>query len=147
MSECTRRGLYWKKVTRSDFVKKNDFYQRIFPLYVTCLMQDVSRARRATVAMEAKKRLWRKLMFTCTADKLWPDLTESSFLQAFRRFSSRRSLPVVMISDNASTYLASAETLQELFQSRSLKEVFGRQGITGSLFPSVLPGMVDSGND
>ena len=40
------------------------------------------------------------------------ELTESSFLQAFRRFSSRRSLPLAMISDNASTYLASAETLQ-----------------------------------
>lgn len=57
------------------------------------------------------------------------DRTEGSFLQTFRRFSRGRSLPVVMISDNASTYLTSAETLKELFQSPSLKEVFGKQGI------------------
>ena len=76
-------------------------------------------------------------LFTCAVTRaihleVVTDLTESSFLQAFRRFSSRKSLPVVMISDNASTYLASAETLQEL--------------LIGSLSPSVLPGMVDFGN-
>ena len=44
-----------------------------------------------------------------------------------------------MISDNASTYLASAETLQELFQSPSLKEVFGRQGIDWRFIPKRAP--------
>ena len=73
-------------------------------------------------------------LFTCAVSRavhleIVPDLTESSFLQAFCRFSSRKSLPLVMISDNASTYLASAETLSQLFQSPSLKEAFGRQGI------------------
>ena len=83
-------------------------------------------------------------LFTCAVTRaihleVVTDLTESSFLQAFRRFSSRKSLPVVMISDNASTYLASAETLQELFQSPSLKEVFGRQGIDWKFIPKRAP--------
>ena len=37
------------------------------------------------------------------------NLSENSFLQAFRRFVSRKSLPVIMISDNASTYLSAAK--------------------------------------
>ena len=41
------------------------------------------------------------------------DLSEETLLQAFRRFSSRRSLSLHMKSDNASTYLAAAETLKE----------------------------------
>jgi len=49
-----------------------------------------------------------------------------------------------MISDNALTYLASSETLQELFQSPSLKKV---KELTGSLSPGVLPSMVDFGDD
>ena len=82
--------------------------------------------------------------FTCAVTRaihfeVVTDLTESSFLQAFRRFSSRKSSPVVMISDNASTCLASAETLQELFQSPSLKEVFGRQGIDWKFIPKRAP--------
>ena len=83
-------------------------------------------------------------LFTCAVTRaihleVVTDLTESSLLQAFRRFSSRRSVPLVMISDNASTYLASAETLQELFQSPSLKEVFGRQGIDWKFIPKRAP--------
>lgn len=76
------------------------------------------------------------------------DLSEKSFLQAFRRFSSRRSLPQRMISDNASTFLASAETLNDLFQSHSLKEQLSRQGaVSGSLSPNERPGTEASGSD
>ena len=67
------------------------------------------------------------------------DLSEESFLQAFRRFSSRRSLPRYMTSDNASTYLASAETLNELLQSPSLKEEFSRQGVEWNFIPKRAP--------
>ena len=44
-----------------------------------------------------------------------------------------------MITGNASTYLASAETLQELFQSPSLKEVSGRRGIDWKFIPKWAP--------
>ena len=49
------------------------------------------------------------------------DLTVQTFLLAFRRFSSRKSLPSVMISDNASTFMAAAEDLQRLFESEILQ--------------------------
>jgi hypothetical protein len=40
-----------------------------------------------------------------------------------------------MISDNASTYVASAETLEELFESPSLNEAFNRQGVECKFIP------------
>ena len=53
-------------------------------------------------------------------------LTEDCFLQAFRRFASRKSLPEKMISDNTSTYLSAAEELKRLFLLLPLKEAFSR---------------------
>jgi hypothetical protein len=44
-----------------------------------------------------------------------------------------------MISDNASTYVASAETLKELFESPSLKEAFSRQGVEWKFIPKRAP--------
>ncbi len=48
-------------------------------------------------------------LFTCASTRavhleLTPDLTVKSFLEAFRRFSSRRGLPCKLISDNAKTF-------------------------------------------
>ena len=48
------------------------------------------------------------------------DLSTETFLLAFRRFTSRKSLPQLMVSDNASTYTAAAEELYQLFKSREL---------------------------
>ena len=45
------------------------------------------------------------------------DLSEENFIQAFRRFVSRKSLPQLMISDNASTYQSAAKELEKLFNS------------------------------
>ena len=64
-------------------------------------------------------------LFTCAVTRavhleIVTDLTTENFMQAFRRFSSRKSLPKIMISDNASTYLAAANELDELFNSTSL---------------------------
>ena len=83
-------------------------------------------------------------LFTCVITRavhleVISDLTEKSFLEAFRRFSSRRSLPLHIISDNACMYLASAETLKELFQSPSLKESFSRQGVNWEFIPKRAP--------
>ena len=44
-----------------------------------------------------------------------------------------------MISDNASTFLASSETLSDLFQSASLKEQFSRQGVELKFIPKRAP--------
>lgn len=63
------------------------------------------------------------------------DLTERSFLQAFRLFRIRRSVPYHMLSDNAPTYLTAAEELKQLLQSPSLKESLSRQGVEWQFIP------------
>ena len=81
-------------------------------------------------------------LFTCAATgalhlDVTPDLTERCFLQAFRRFSRRKSLPSRMVSDNASTFTASAEELKELFQSLSPKQTLANRGSFGSSYQRV----------
>jgi len=44
------------------------------------------------------------------------DLIVDTFLLAFRRFCSRKSLPRKMISDNASTYLSAVEEIRKIFE-------------------------------
>ena len=83
-------------------------------------------------------------MFTCAVTRaihleVVTDLTERSFLQAFRRFASRKSLPRLVLSDNASTFVVGAEELKHLFQSLSLKEEFTRQGVEWQFIPKCTP--------
>ena len=83
-------------------------------------------------------------LFTCACTRavqieLVHDLSVDSFLLAFRRFVSRKSLPKQMISDNASTYLAAAEDIKELFESDDLREARGRQQVTWSFIPKRAP--------
>ena len=64
--------------------------------------------------------------FTCATTRavhleIVLNIIVESFMLAFQRFASRRSLPRRMISDNASTYLAAADELQQLFEFPSLK--------------------------
>ena len=63
------------------------------------------------------------------------DLTERSFLQAFRRFRICKSLPYHMLSDNIPTYSTAAKELKQLFQSPSLKESLCRQGVEWQFIP------------
>ena len=61
-------------------------------------------------------------LFTCATScavhlEFVTDLTVETFLLAFRRFKSLRLVPKVVVSDNASTYLAGADQLQWLCQS------------------------------
>ena len=55
-------------------------------------------------------------LFTCASTravhpKVVTDLSVPTFIEAFRRFTSRKSLPKIMISDNASTYQSAADLL------------------------------------
>lgn len=63
------------------------------------------------------------------------DLTLESFMLAFRKFTSCRSTPTTVISDSASTYLAAAEKLIQLFQSPSLKTALGHYRVTWKFIP------------
>ena len=83
-------------------------------------------------------------LFTCATTRgvhleIVRDLTVDSFLLAFRRFSSRKSLPKKMISDNASTYLTAAEQIRQLLNSPALKEELGRRGVFWNFIPSRAP--------
>ena len=82
-------------------------------------------------------------LFTCATTRavhleIVLDMTVESFMLAFRKFTSRRSLPRRMISENASTYLAAADELQQLFDSPTLKQALEYHG---NLYPRELPGM------
>lgn len=83
-------------------------------------------------------------LFTCAVTRavhleIVTNLTVEEFLQAFRRFSSRKSLPRLMISDNASTYLAAADEINDLFRSSSLSNVLSKKGVTWQFIPKRAP--------
>ena len=83
-------------------------------------------------------------LFTCAVSRavhleIVTDLSVATFLQAFRRFSSRKSLPKILISVNASAYMAAAEELQSLFKSTLLTETLNSIGITWKFIPKRAP--------
>ncbi|XP_033745623.1 uncharacterized protein LOC117331137 [Pecten maximus] len=64
-------------------------------------------------------------LFTCANTRavhleIVPNMTEESFLMAFRRFISKKSLPRIMIPDNDCTFVAAAEDIKHLFCIRNL---------------------------
>ncbi|XP_060570474.1 uncharacterized protein LOC132728821 [Ruditapes philippinarum] len=83
-------------------------------------------------------------LFTCASTRavhleVVSDMTESSFLQAFRRFSSRKSLPKVMISDNGTTFQAAANTIRQLMNSTSVKDTLHNHGTEWRFIPMRAP--------
>ena len=83
-------------------------------------------------------------LFTCASSRavhleVVTDLSEESFLHAFRRFASRKSLPKVVVSDNASTFMSAAEDLKALFESGAIQENLARQGVDWKFIPCRAP--------
>ena len=83
-------------------------------------------------------------LFTCAVSRaihleIVTDLTVECFLQAFRRFSSRRSLPRLVLSDNGSTFLSAADELKALFSSPSLTNTLARNGVEWKFIPKRAP--------
>ena len=79
-------------------------------------------------------------LFTCANTRavhleVVSDLSTDTFLLAFRRFASRKSLPQIMMSDNASTYTSAAEELSTLLQSEELATVLGTHGVAWKFIP------------
>jgi hypothetical protein len=73
-------------------------------------------------------------LFTCANTRavhleVVTNLTVPTFMSAFRRFASRKSLPKIMVSDNASTYQSAAEALTLLFNSAKLETSLSKRGI------------------
>ena len=83
-------------------------------------------------------------LFTCATSraihlKVVNDLSVDIFLLSFKRFASRRSLPHIMVSDNASTYQSAAEELLKLFKSQGLSHSLSKQGVQWRFIPKRAP--------
>ena len=83
-------------------------------------------------------------LFTCGLSRavhleVVTDLSTEIFLQAFRRFVSRKSLPCLMISDNASTFESAAEEISKLFNSQELLEALSTRGVRWQFIPKRAP--------
>ena len=64
-------------------------------------------------------------LFTCASTRavhleLVADLNVSSFLLAFRRFTSRRGLPTTLLSDNAKTFKSAAKEVHNIIRSKDV---------------------------
>ncbi|XP_045157295.2 uncharacterized protein LOC123523710 [Mercenaria mercenaria] len=83
-------------------------------------------------------------LFTCASTRavhleVVPDLSEESFIQAFRRFTCRNSLPRILVSDNATTFNAAANSIQLLLRSATIQDTFHSQGTEWRFIPKRAP--------
>ena len=83
-------------------------------------------------------------LFTCAVTRaihleVVSDLSVETFLQALRRFTARRSLPRLIISDNAPTYEAAAKELEQLINSNNLGESLCTLGVRWKFIPKRAP--------
>lgn len=83
-------------------------------------------------------------LFTCATSRavhleVVCDFSTTTFLMAFRRFAARRSLPQVMMSDNATTYTSAAQELTDSLNSEEIRSVLGREGIVWKFIPKKAP--------
>ena len=65
-------------------------------------------------------------LFTCTATavhlEMTPDLSAATFLLAFRRFTSRRGIPSVMISDNAKVFQSASSVIKKVARAEEVNK-------------------------
>lgn len=90
-------------------------------------------------------------LFTCGTTRavhleIVSDLSVEMFMQAVRRFATCRSLSRVMLSDNASTYEATAVELAHLINSDRMGKSLCALGIKWCFIPKRAPRMGGSGN-
>ena len=83
-------------------------------------------------------------LFTCAVSRaihleIVTDLSVECFLQAFRRFAGRRSLPKMLLSDNGSTFQAAAAELTHLSSSDELSERLAHKGVEWRFIPKRAP--------
>ena len=57
---------------------------------------------------------------------LFPLLT---FLEAFRRFAARRSLPARLLTDNANTFKAAAKEVKNIMRSADIQRQLATRGV------------------
>ena len=74
-------------------------------------------------------------LFTCASTRaihleLTRELSVNQFLQAFRRFTSRRGLPATLISDNAKTFTSASKEISKIIRSQELQSHLANNKIT-----------------
>ena len=90
-------------------------------------------------------------LFTCGLTRavhleVVTDLNVETFMQAFRIFVCRKSLPQVMISDNASTYTSAAKEIEQLITATKLNETLSLRGVRWQFIPKRAPWYGGSGS-
>lgn len=83
-------------------------------------------------------------LFTCGLSRavhleVVQDLSVETFLRAFQRFAARKSLPRLLLSDNASTFESAAEELRKLMNSKELAETLNTRGVKWNFIPKRAP--------
>ena len=83
-------------------------------------------------------------LFTCASTRaihleLITNLSGSSFLQAFRRFSSRRGLPNVLMSDNAKTFKATSAEVKKVVRPQEVQQYVINKGIAWNFIVEKAP--------
>lgn len=73
-------------------------------------------------------------LYTCCVTRaihleLVPDMSAPTFIRSFKRFSSRRGFPSLMLSDNGKTFEAAAKLILSVVSSPEVQTYFGGVGI------------------
>ncbi|CAB4040866.1 E3 ubiquitin- ligase DZIP3, partial [Paramuricea clavata] len=72
-----------------------------------------------------------------------PNMTPQAFLRSFRRFTSRRSTPLLVVSDNAKTFKAASKELMTLMRDPQVKKYFLQQRMQWSFNLKKAPGFFE----
>lgn len=80
------------------------------------------------VADGSSSKVWVAL-YTCCITRavhldLIPDMTAQSFLRSFKRFTSRRGVPMQMVSDNGKTFVAAAQIIDSILKCPEVQQHF-----------------------
>ena len=91
-------------------------------------------------------------LFTCCSTRgihleTCESLNVSSFPLLFRRFCSRRGLPVLLLSDNASTFKSASQEIRKIARSKEIKNYVTNKGIIWTFITPEPPGWEVAGKE
>ena len=75
-------------------------------------------------------------LFTCCVTRavhleVVPNLTAEAFLRCFGRYAARRSTPLIVLSDNATTFKPASKELEKIMNNPSVIKHFAQEGSHG----------------
>ena len=82
---------------------------------------------------EVQSKVW-IVLYTCCVIRaihldLVSDMSAPTFIRGFKQFSSRKGLPVLMLSDNGKAFEAAAKVIQDVVSSPEVQRYFEGVGI------------------